>query len=64
MYMTVGSTTSALELFLALEMWEDVIKCYSSLGRLEKVRMVVSYRLQRLITSAGRFRRLYLLNLL
>ena len=35
--MRMGSTSSALELFLTLEMWEDVIKCYASLGRHEKV---------------------------
>ena len=32
-----GAIKGALDVYLRLEMWEDVIKCYKSLGQTEKV---------------------------
>lgn len=34
---SVGATGAALEVYLRLQMWENVIKCYSLLGHREKV---------------------------
>ena len=34
---SLGMTSAALDTYLVLEMWEDVIKCYKTLGRREKV---------------------------
>ena len=35
-YMSIGVIKSALEIFERLEMWEDAVKCQSSLGRAEQ----------------------------
>ena len=35
--MKVGATKAALEVYLRIAMWEEVIKCYKQLGRTESV---------------------------
>ena len=40
-YLGLGVTRSAMEIFTRLEMWEDVARCYSSLGEEEKAVKVV-----------------------
>lgn len=40
-YLGLGVTRSAMEIFTRLEMWEDVAKCYSSLGEEQKAIQVV-----------------------
>ena len=35
--MKIGSYNTALEVFLRLDHWEDIIKCYAAVGRTEKV---------------------------
>ena len=37
MLLSMGLTKEALDKSLALEMWDDVIVCYTKLGRREKV---------------------------
>ena len=39
MLIGMGLTKEALDVSLKLEMWDDVIVCYSKLGRREKVTM-------------------------
>ncbi|ELU10624.1 hypothetical protein CAPTEDRAFT_228317 [Capitella teleta] len=41
----VGSTQTALDIFMRINMYEDVIKCYTSLGRREKAEEVIRARL-------------------
>ena len=36
----VGAVSSALEVYLRLQSWENVIACYSKLGHRQKVRSV------------------------
>ncbi len=33
----IGAVKAALDVFLRLELWEEVIKCYKTLGQTEKV---------------------------
>lgn len=35
----LGATGAALDLFERLELWEDAIKCYQRLGKMEKVNL-------------------------
>ena len=42
--MKIGALKGALDVFLRLHMWEDVIKCYKSLGQTEKVKYSVICR--------------------
>ena len=38
LFQEVGMTKAALDIYLRLQMWEEVIQCFASLGRREKVR--------------------------
>ena len=38
----MGAVKSALEIFLKLQLWEDVVACYQSLGWYAKVRLFIS----------------------
>ena len=38
----MGALKGALDVFLRLHMWEDVIKCYKNLGQTEKVKYSIS----------------------
>ena len=38
----IGALKGALDVFLRLQMWEDVIKCYKNLGQTEKVKYSIS----------------------
>ncbi|XP_064623663.1 tetratricopeptide repeat protein 27-like [Lineus longissimus] len=42
---SVGSTKTALELFLRLQLWSSVIECYQVLGRREKAEKVIREQL-------------------
>jgi hypothetical protein len=48
LYLELGVTKSALEVYERLQLWEDVINCYISLGRFEKVMI---YRLYKRFTT-------------
>ena len=41
LYLELGVTKSALDVCERLQLWEDVINCYISLGRFEKVKKYV-----------------------
>ncbi|CAB4020734.1 tetratricopeptide repeat 27, partial [Paramuricea clavata] len=45
LYIELGVTKSALDVYERLHLWEDVIKCYISLGRFEKAESVVRTQL-------------------
>ncbi|CAC5405698.1 Tetratricopeptide repeat protein 27 [Mytilus coruscus] len=42
----LGATGAALEVFERLELWEDAIKCYQRLGKMEKAETVIREQLQ------------------
>ena len=37
MFQDMGVNKAALDIYLRLQMWEEVIQCYASLGRRERV---------------------------
>ncbi|XP_028396101.1 tetratricopeptide repeat protein 27-like [Dendronephthya gigantea] len=45
LYLEIGVTKSALDVFERLQLWGDVINCYISLGRFEKAESVVRTQL-------------------
>ena len=45
LFSRIGAVNSALEIFLPLEMWDDVIRSYASLGRREKAEQTIRERL-------------------
>lgn len=44
--LNLGAIGSALEIFERLELWEDAIKCYQRLGKMEKAETVIREQLQ------------------
>ncbi|KAK2184913.1 hypothetical protein NP493_249g09042 [Ridgeia piscesae] len=43
----VGALKSALDIYLRLQMWEDVIKCFAALGRQERAERIINEQLAR-----------------
>jgi len=50
LYISLGSTKSALEIFLRLEMWDEVILCYNQLGFRHKAAEVIQQELDKVKT--------------
>lgn len=50
LYMSMGSTKSALEVFLRLEMWDEVIVCYNQLELRHKAAEIIQQQLDKTST--------------
>lgn len=47
LFQDVGATKAALDIYLRLQMWEDVIKCFAALGRRERAERIIQEQLAR-----------------
>ncbi|KAI0207157.1 Tetratricopeptide repeat protein 27 [Lamellibrachia satsuma] len=45
LFQEVGMTKAALDIYLRLQMWEEVIQCFASLGRREKAERIIREQL-------------------
>ena len=54
MFQDMGVNKAALDIYLRLQMWEEVIQCYASLGRRERVRTSRSDSVLRIPRQEGK----------